>query len=228
MGVDTSDFDAGIAEVANTLGDEQFGDRALYIRVRWLVRDLALRNPLLDFDSIVFSKRRPTQYSHMSDQYYGWWSKPGGGLYIMSGYKSGDPDLTCITDEWPEGTFLRPELSHDGSEVLFGFCKYYPETSGNPNKVDKGSIPEDAFYHIFEMNADGSDVRQLTHGRYDDFDARYLPNGEIVFLSTRRGVFVQCTEQTSLEAPSPERCRTRTCAAAAGQAVPSRSTRSTR
>ena len=27
----------------------------------------------------------------------------------------------------------------------------------------------------------------MTHGRYDDFDARYLPGGEIVFLSTRKG-----------------------------------------
>ena len=48
-------------------------------------------------------------------------------------------------------------------------------------------MPEDAFYHVFEMNLDGTGVRQLTRGRYDDFDARYLPDGEIVFLSTRKG-----------------------------------------
>ncbi|HJN14155.1 MAG TPA: discoidin domain-containing protein, partial [Armatimonadota bacterium] len=147
MGVDTAEFDAGIARVTQELGDQEFGDEALYAKARWLVRDLALKNPLLDFDQIVFSKRKPTQYSHMSDQYYGWWSKPGGGLYTMSNYKSGAPELTCITDGWPEGTFLRPELSHDGSKILFAFCKYYLETSGNPNKVDKASIPEDAFYH---------------------------------------------------------------------------------
>ena len=162
------------------------------------MRELALQNPLLDFERIVFAKRKPTQYSHMSDQYYGWWSRPGGGLFTLGGYRGGEPQLTCLTDGWPEGTFLRPDLSYDGAKLLFAFCKYYPETSGNPNKVDKASIPEDAFYHLFEMNVDGSGVHQLTGGSYDDFDARYLPNGDIVFLSTRRGQFVQCTAATSL------------------------------
>ena len=53
-------------------------------------------------------------------------------------------------------------------------------------------MPEEAFYHVFEMNLDGTGLRQLTHGKYDDFDARYLPDGRIVFLSTRRGQFVRC------------------------------------
>jgi hypothetical protein len=61
-------------------------------------------------------------------------------------------------------------------------------------KVDKDKLPEDCFFKIYEMNLDGSGVRQLTHGRYDDFDARYLPNGEIVFLSTRKGQFLQCSK----------------------------------
>ena len=37
-----------------------------------------------------------------------------------------------------------------------------------------------------ELNVDGTGVRRLTHGIYDDFDARYLSNGDIVFLSTRK------------------------------------------
>lgn len=52
-------------------------------------------------------------------------------------------------------------------------------------------MPEDAFYHLFEMNIDGSGVRQLSRGKYDDFDGRYLPDGRIVFLSTRRGQALQ-------------------------------------
>ncbi|NQT53570.1 hypothetical protein HQ576_16050, partial [bacterium] len=35
-------------------------------------------------------------------------------------------------------------------------------------------------------------LRQITHGHYDDFDGRYLPDGRIVFLSTRRGQHIQC------------------------------------
>jgi mono/diheme cytochrome c family protein len=47
------------------------------------------------------------------------------------------------------------------------------------------------------MNLDGTGLRRLTRGKYDDFDARYLPNGEIVFLSTRRGQYVQCSKATA-------------------------------
>jgi hypothetical protein len=83
-------------------------------------------------------------------------------------------------------------LSYDAKKVLFAWCRHYPKLAAQKNKLDKNNVPEDAFYHIFEMNIDGSGVRQLTHGKYDDFDARYLPDGRIVFLSTRRGQFIQC------------------------------------
>lgn len=58
-------------------------------------------------------------------------------------------------------------------------------------------MPEDAFYHVFEMNLDGTGLRRLTGGKYDNFDARYLPDGRIVFLSTRRGQAVQVTKRSA-------------------------------
>ena len=55
----------------------------LYLETRWAVRELALANPLLKFDSILFVKRAPTMFPHMSDQHYGWWSRGGGGVYVL-------------------------------------------------------------------------------------------------------------------------------------------------
>ncbi|MCP4257663.1 MAG: discoidin domain-containing protein [Planctomycetes bacterium] len=175
--------------------------RTLYLQARQVVREMALTNPLLDFDKILFVKRAPGTLPHMSDQYYGWWSRPGGGIYLLENFKSDKPSSRCLTESWPEGSFMRPELSYDGTKVLFAFCRYYPHVAGM-EKVDKDKLPEDAFYHIFEMSIDGTDIRRLTYGRYDDFDARYLPaetrrpaesNHDIVFLSTRKGQFVQCS-----------------------------------
>ena len=75
-------------------------------------------------------------------------------------------------------------MSYDGTE---GPVRLVPALSrsspAETNKLDKANVPEDAFYHLFEMNLDGSGVRQLTRGKYDDFDGRYLPDGRIVFLS---------------------------------------------
>jgi len=195
--------------------------RDLYLRAHWAVRKMALGNPLLDFDAVLFCKSAPTRFPHMSDQFYGWWSRPGGGIFVLEGFKghktgtgseptgagSGkegrgevpvpvlpQPKLRCLTTGWAAGSFLRPDLSYDGKKVLFAYCKSYPHVPDLPNKASKTSVPEDAFYHVFEMNRDGSGVRQLTRGRYDDFDARYLPDGDIIFLSTRKGTFLQTSK----------------------------------
>lgn len=161
-------------------------------------REELFADPLLKFDDLLFVKRVPGTYSHMSDQYYGWWSRPGGGVFVLKNWKKANGSRSepiCLTSQFAPGSFLKPELSYDGTRVLFSYCRFHPGVRENKDKTDKANIPEDAFYHVFEMNIDGSRVRQLTRGHYDDFSARYLPSGEIVFLSTRRGTFVQANKQ---------------------------------
>lgn len=165
--------------------------RDAFLSAQWTVRRLALANPLLDFDDLLFVKRVPGSFTHMSDQYYGWFSRPGGGIYILEDFKSDAPRLRRLPDGLPPGSFLRPDLSYDGRRVLFAYCRHVPGLDREPNKLDKSNVPEDAFYHLYEMHLDGSGLRRLTHGKYDDFDGRYLPDGRIVFLSTRRGQHVQ-------------------------------------
>ena len=172
----------------------QESQRQLYLDARWAVRRLALRNPLLDFDTLLFCKAAPGRFPHMSDQFYGWWSRPGGGIFLLEGIKSAEPRLRCLTTGMPEGSFLRPELSYDGRKVLFAYCRYFAEVPDLKDKASKAQVPEEAFYHLYEMNVDGTGRRRLTHGKYDDFDGRYLPSGEIVFLSTRKGQFLQCSD----------------------------------
>lgn len=171
------------------------------------VRRLSLRNPLLDFDQILFVKRATTLFPHVSDQYYGWWSRPGGGLYLLEGFRGEDPTIRCLTKDWPDGNFLNPDIHYDGRRILFAWCRHYPELAAVPDKTDKDQLPEDAFYNLFEMDLDSGTVRQLTHGRYDDFDGRYLPDGRIVFVSTRKGTALQANQasaQATLSATLPD------------------------
>lgn len=175
--------------------------RPLFLEACRLQRRLALQNPLLrGFDTLLFTKRVPGSFNHMSDQYYGWWSKPGGGLYLLRGFASDSPTEQCLTKSFQQpGSFLRPMLDYDASKILFAWCRHYPQLAAEPNKLDKSNVPEDAFYHLFEMNLDGSGLRQLTHGKYDDFDGRYLPDGRIVFLSTRRGQSLQAGRDSAAQ-----------------------------
>ena len=170
-----------------------------YFAARWAVRRSALCNPLLDFDSILFVKHVPGRFPHMSDQFYGWWSRPGGGVFVLEGFHGDHPKLRCLTADFAEGSFVRPDLSYDGKKVLFAYAKFDPRVPDLPDKATKANLPEEAFFHVFEVNLDGSGMRQLTHGRYDDFDARFLPGGDIVFLSTRKGVFLQCSKANTLQ-----------------------------
>ncbi len=184
-----------ITSLTKTLANLPAGQSAqpLFLEARRLQRQLALRNPLLrDFDTLLFTKRVPGSFNHMSDQYYGWWSKPGGGIYLLRGFTTDSPTEQCLTTSFKEpGSFLRPTLSYDGKKVLFAWCRYYAHLAAEANKLDKSNVPENAFYHLFEMNLDGSGLRQITRGKYDDFDGRYLPDDRIVFLSTRRGQSLQ-------------------------------------
>ena len=40
-------------------------------------------------------------------------------------------------------------------------------------------------YHIYEMNIDGTELRQITDGPFHDLDPLYLPDGRIGFTSSR-------------------------------------------
>jgi hypothetical protein len=176
----------------------QTQQRELYLQSQRAIRELTLSNPLLNFDDLLLVKRVPGTFTHMSDQYYGWFSRPGGGLFVLEGFKTATPQLRELTAALPSGSILRPDISHDAQRVLFAHCKYYPGLADEANKLDKANVPEDAFYHLYEMNLDGTGLRRLTSGKYDDFDGRYLPDGRIVFLSTRRGQDVKCTSDDDI------------------------------
>ena len=56
----------------------------LYADACRLRRQIAFRNPLLDFNQLLFTKHHRAIYPHMCDQYYGIAAMPGGGLYVLS------------------------------------------------------------------------------------------------------------------------------------------------
>lgn len=75
-----------------------------------------------------------------------------------------------------EGVIRDPEVSYDGRRIVFSMrsCK-------------------DDYYHIYEINADGTGLRQLTFAEgVSDIDPVYLPDGGIAFSSTRQPKYCMC------------------------------------
>ncbi len=155
----------------------------LWRRVHVLRRRIAFGNPLADVGPLLFVKRVPSNFSHQLTQYAGMCARPGGGVFVLDepGKSMRCRQLAAL----PTGSYQHPEVSWDGRRVLFAFC----EADSAP--ADRQSR-QDRHYHLFEMAADGSNLRQLTKGQFDDFSPRYLPNGKLLFLSTRRGGFHRC------------------------------------
>ena len=174
-----------------TLRSKQSGENAqsLYLEIRRLKRRIALANPLVKIPKLLFCKRVPTSYSHEVMQYYGFRARPGGGLFVLT-----DPgrSLACrdiLDGKLSDGNVLEPRLSYDGKRIVFSYVKCRKQ--GLPRTVnEKGD--DTNYYHLYEVNVDGTGLRQLTRGPYEDLMPTYLPDGGIVFCSTRRRSYSRC------------------------------------
>lgn len=163
--------------------------RGVYLQTRLWKRAVALANPRLDFDHLLFCKRVPTSYSHLVMQYFGWRARAGGGLFVLErpGRSLAARDL--LQGKLAGGNVLEPRLSYDGRRIVFSYVAC-PEKPYDPARLDH-SVDE-GFYHLYTVNTDGSGLRQLTAGPYDDLMPTWLPDGGIAFCSTRRRGHARC------------------------------------
>ena len=158
---------------------------SLWKRVHLVRRSIVLSNPLANVGPLLFVKQAPSCFSHQLTQYYGSCAKPGGGIFVLDAPGKSMQCRQLAAGALPVGSYQHPEVSFDGKRVLFSYC--HAETAP-PNR----ETFLDRFYHLYEMAVDGSGLRQTTDGPFDDFAPRYLPDGRIVFISTRRGGFHRC------------------------------------
>jgi mono/diheme cytochrome c family protein len=139
---------------------------------------------------ILFIRRLTNTADHIYTEYINSRWTPGGGLCILD-LKTGKvreivPELT------QNGVVGWIDISFDAKKIVFDFKK------GN----DDG-------YRIYEVNVDGTNLRQLTfpeaneaeliakyrrryHQGTDDMEPCYLPDGGIVFATTRCQFSVLC------------------------------------
>ncbi|MCF7954706.1 MAG: hypothetical protein K9M75_02780, partial [Phycisphaerae bacterium] len=102
----------------------------LFKEIAHVRREITLSNPLLDFSKVLFVKSQLSGTWHCCDQYFGKNYRPGGGVYVLSDVFGPNPKLVDLLadsvvqngrlkGEKLDGSFLSPELSFDGKEILF-------------------------------------------------------------------------------------------------------------
>ena len=70
--------------------------------------------------------------------------------------------------ETKEGFIFDMSPSYDGKKLVFSY-----------------KVKTDRPFHLWEINVNGSGLRQLTDGRYHDVSPVYYPDGRIIFTSSR-------------------------------------------
>ena len=159
--------------------------KTLFIRVCELRREIALANPLLEFDGILCMLEQPGDARIIEQARASWGGhSKGGGPVIIRDFKSQPriekplAGVSVASGPWKgkelTGYFSGLELSYDAEQLLFAAT-----TSSD-------------IWRIFKFNLADKRLVQLTDGPWDDFDPCLLPSGRIVFTSTRRGGIGRC------------------------------------
>ncbi|MDO5308162.1 MAG: NPCBM/NEW2 domain-containing protein [Planctomycetia bacterium] len=153
----------------------------------------AAAQTLLDagVEKLIFVRRYTYDSNHVYTDHVNCSWLPGAGFAILDLRTGQVQDL--YYDQLHEGMIQRFDLSYDASKIVFDFR----------------ASPEQG-YRIYEANLDGSGMKQLTfpqedeaelvrkykRGSYlhgtDDLHPCYLPDGGIVFVSTRAQFSVLC------------------------------------
>ena len=198
-----ADLEKEIARTVETDGKSE------YLRLRHLGRKLVLMNPLLDFDRLLFVKRLTQQtYPDICLNHMPWVSRPGGDICILENPFSTEGKGQTVTNlldgQLGIGHVRGIDLHWDGDKIVFGYAQQtedwlaepwpwpWENYGGERLKGHELRLSQEPI-HIYEINADGSGLRQITdHDMWSDLDPAYLPNGDIVFVSERCGFSLQC------------------------------------
>ena len=106
-----------------------------------------------------------------------------GSSLCMAEYDPSGLWKETVLLETKEGCFRDVDVSPDGTRILYSF---------------KASADGDDF-HLYEMTLADRSVRQLTHGKaVADYEGCYLPDGRILFNSTRCIQVVDCVSRNEV------------------------------
>ena len=138
-------------------------------------------NPLVCAQPIIFVVRPQYPVDHhntatmfVTDEINTKSYHPGGIIKTIDFAKG--RMVKTIFDAGQTGGIRDIDVSYNGRKILFSMRK---------------SIDDD--YHIYEIGADGEDLHQLTSmAGVADFDPVYMPDGSIVFSSTREPKYCGC------------------------------------
>ncbi|MCX6926908.1 MAG: hypothetical protein NT154_27430 [Verrucomicrobia bacterium] len=145
-----------------------------------LQREALVANPLVSGQPILFVRRPQYVNTHGPDETMYQRNEP-----VVAGHFRGGSQLkvldpasgtTRVLLDVPQGIARDPVVHFDGRRILFSMRREAQDD-----------------YHLYEIDSDGTHLRQLTFApNVSDIQPVYLPNGRILFSSTREPKYIHC------------------------------------
>lgn len=131
-------------------------------------------------EDVVFVERAIYRDGHFYRNFGGdavnpnaWYHAPDGSRLCKINLRT---QKVTVIMEVAKGDIRDPRVHYDGKKLLFAYRK-----GGTHN------------YNLYELDIDGTGLKQLTFGKkWDDFGPEYLPDGGIIFVSSRGKRFIPC------------------------------------
>jgi len=150
----------------------QYGQRRLAPEVLQ-----SLRAGAYGFTRLLVVQRRELNPTHVYT-YHQESLAPGGGLWVRD--FAGEPGQMRKILDSTDGVILDAQLHYDGRTVLFSWKRTM-----------------DDLFQLYTIDINGDDLRQLTGHPSNNFNACWLPDGGIAFLSDRKPAFAYCWKTTT-------------------------------
>ncbi len=130
-------------------------------------------------EEVVFAVRGLYSDGHYYANFGHWSLDPNKMMYAPGGARLCKLNLRTrqptVLLEDREGSIRDPQVHYDGAKILFSY---------RPGGTK--------YFHLYEIGGDGSGLRQLTDGPFDDIEPTYLPDGGMMFCSSRCKRFIAC------------------------------------
>jgi formylglycine-generating enzyme required for sulfatase activity len=164
-------------------------------------REVLLANPLLDFDELLLLRRK-TPDTSSGHVYWHWGQKYGMTVNWSCDFRPKNPPVApwwrdalvacAVQDrEKPLRTVFEPEQGH---------MIQHPELHFDARRLLFAMPGPKGAFQVFEADLDGTGLRQVTSDTgpdLDNGDPCYLPDGRIIFNSTRGFQAVPCEDGNS-------------------------------
>lgn len=151
---------------------------ALAPRPIFTISDQYLNGPFANIDHIIFAVRQIGSDEHWYANFGYYAHDENRKAYRKSAklcklnIRTGK--LTTILDD-SQGTIRDPQIHYDAKKMIFSYRK-----------------SDSDHFNLYEIDTDGSNLRQITTGPHNDIEPTYLPDGSIMFCSSRCNRWVNC------------------------------------